>query len=98
MNKFNYYLEKARDLNNEGSKIGSKYKFRGEIIEFIGNKNELKNININSEILGDEEFKKPKLIFKWITGNNSVSSFGVKGDIVAISNKIFNKEAKKINE
>ena len=95
MKTFNQYLVEA--VQHPDYEVGKIYEFKqhsnikvGLKVKFLGTRKNRKDEefgHINSEILGDEEFGHPKLVFEWLEGNQSPSSQGVKGDLFAISHK-----------
>lgn len=89
MKTFDDYLEMAQILPRY--EVGKIYTFKWEgtrlKVKYLGLKKDNKGVHINSEI-GDKLTDNPVLLFKWLEGDGSISSHGIKGDIVALGYKI----------
>ena len=73
MSKFNQYLEEAK---NSEFIVGNTYILDNYKVKYLGLKKDNPDIKINSEI-GDKLTDKPVLLFKWLEGDQSISSHGI---------------------
>ena len=87
---FESYLDKAKERKFEK---GVTYTLDGKQVEYLGTQRERPEIKANATD-GDALLDKPVLLFKWKEGDASISSYGVKGDIIKLGLKTARKRVK----
>jgi hypothetical protein len=101
MNNFEYYLEAVKENKNIVNKldivseleIGKTYIFENKKVKYIGLKEDNREEKINASD-DPKFFSKSIYLFKWLEGGGSISSHGVKGDIIALNKETVNKKIK----
>ena len=59
-------------------------------VEYIGLRSENPQIHVNGEI-GDKLIDRPVLLFKWLEGDNAISTQGRKGAVIALGKRVAKK-------